>query len=80
MMRSRFDEQLQQLRHELIEMGALCERVIALSVKALEAGDTKLAASVAPVDAGGRGRRRRGYVEHHHRYRHAGADGERGDV
>ena len=50
-MRSRFDEQLQQLRHELIEMGALCERVIALSVKALEAGDTKLAASVAPVDA-----------------------------
>ena len=51
MMRSRFDEQLQQLRHELIEMGALCERVIALSVKALEAGDTKLAASVAPVDA-----------------------------
>ena len=51
MMRSRFDEQLQQLRHELIEMGALCERVIALSVKALEAGDTRLAASVAPVDA-----------------------------
>ena len=51
MMRSRFDEQLQQLRHELIEMGALCERVIALSVKALEAGDAKLAASVAPVDA-----------------------------
>ena len=50
-MRSRFDEQLALLSREMIEMGALCERVIALSVKALEAGDTKLAASVAPVDA-----------------------------
>ena len=50
-MRSRFDEQLALLNRELIEMGALCERVIALSVKALEAGDAKLAASVAPVDA-----------------------------
>ena len=30
MMRSRFDEQLAQLHRELIEMGALCERVIAL--------------------------------------------------
>ena len=27
MMRSRFDEQLAQLHRELIEMGALCERV-----------------------------------------------------
>ena len=51
MMRSRFDEQLALLSREMIEMGALCERVIALSVKALEAGDAKLAASVAPVDA-----------------------------
>ena len=50
-MRSRFDEQLALLSREMIEMGALCERVIALSVKALEAGDAKLAASVAPVDA-----------------------------
>mgnify|MGYP004677569901 FL=1 len=50
-MRSHFDEQLALLSREMIEMGALCERVIALSVKALEAGDAKLAASVAPVDA-----------------------------
>ena len=35
MMRSRFDEQLAQLHRELIEMGALCEEVIALSAQAL---------------------------------------------
>ena len=30
-MRSQFDKQLAQLHRELIEMGALCEQVIALS-------------------------------------------------
>ena len=43
MMRSRFDEQLAQLHRELIEMGALCERVIALASRALTTGDKSLA-------------------------------------
>ena len=47
-MRSRFDEQLALLNRELIEMGALCEEVIAAAAKALMEGDTVLAAQVAP--------------------------------
>ena len=50
-MRSRFDEQLALLNRELIEMGALCEEVIALASKALTECDKKLAAKVAPLDA-----------------------------
>ena len=50
-MRSRFDEQLALLNRELIEMGALCEEVIALSSQALTEGDTALAAKVAPLDS-----------------------------
>ena len=42
-MRSRFDEQLAELNSELIEMGALCEEVIALATKALAEGDMELA-------------------------------------
>ena len=38
-MRSRFDEQLALLNKEMIEMGALCERVIALASRALTTGD-----------------------------------------
>ena len=34
-MRSRFDEQLVVLNTDLIEMGAMCEEVIALAAKAL---------------------------------------------
>ena len=49
-MRKRFDEQLSQLNTELIEMGALCEEVIALAVDALTKADAKLAKTVAPVD------------------------------
>ena len=49
-MRTRFDEQLSQLNTELIEMGALCEEVIALAVDALTRADAKLAKTVAPVD------------------------------
>lgn len=45
-MRTRFDEQLEQLHTELIAMGALCENAIARSVKALESGDVDLAKSV----------------------------------
>ena len=47
-MRSRFDEQLALLNRELIEMGALCEEVIAAAAKALREGDTALAAQIAP--------------------------------
>ena len=49
-MRSRFDEQLALLNRELIEMGALCEEVIALSAQALTEGIAELAARVAPLD------------------------------
>ena len=49
-MRSKFDEQLALLNKELIEMGALCEEVIALSSKALTELDKTLAAKVAPLD------------------------------
>ena len=50
-MRSRFDEQLARLNKELIEMGALCEEVIALASKALSEADLSLAKKVAPLDA-----------------------------
>ena len=50
-MRNKFDEQLLQLNHEMIEMGALCEEVIALSSQALTEGDTALASKVAPLDS-----------------------------
>ena len=49
-MRSRFDEQLALLNRELIEMGSLCEEVIALASRALTKGDRELAAKVAPLD------------------------------
>ena len=49
-MRSRFDEQLALLNKDLIEMGAMCEEVIALAAKALLDGDPALAAKVAPLD------------------------------
>ena len=50
-MRSRFDEQLAELNKELIEMGALCEEVIAMASQALTAGDPEQARKVAPLDA-----------------------------
>ena len=50
-MRSHFDEQLALLNRELIEMGALCEEVIALASKALTDMDKKLADKVAPLDS-----------------------------
>ena len=43
-MRRQFDQQLALLNRELIEMGALCEEVIALAAKALTEGDPALAA------------------------------------
>ena len=50
-MRSRFDEQLALLNKEMIEMGALCEEVIALASRALTEADPELAKKVAPLDA-----------------------------
>ncbi len=50
MMRSRLDEGLKTLNHEMIEMGALCEEVIAMATAALTSGDTALAAQVRPRD------------------------------
>ena len=50
MIRSRFDEQLELLNRELIEMGELCEQVISMAARALMSGDTKLAAQITPLD------------------------------
>ncbi len=50
-MRSRFDEQLALLNHELISMGALCEEVISLAAEALMKCDTGIAALVIPLDS-----------------------------
>ena len=45
-MRNRFDEQLFELNRDLIEMGAMCEEVIASAAKALSNGDLDLAHKV----------------------------------
>ena len=45
-MRNRFDEQLFELNRELIEMGSMCEEVIASVAKALSTGDMVLARKV----------------------------------
>ncbi|MBR2954960.1 MAG: phosphate signaling complex protein PhoU [Ruminococcus sp.] len=50
-MRSRFDEQLNTLNTEMIEMGAMCEEVIALASKALTTGDVSLAERVSELSA-----------------------------
>ena len=50
-MRSRFDEKLNTLNTEMIEMGALCEESIALASKALTTGDVSLAERVSELSA-----------------------------
>lgn len=45
-MRNRFDEQLFELNKEIIEMGSMCEEMIASAAKALADGDLHLAAQV----------------------------------
>ena len=45
-MRNRFDEQLLMLNKKMIEMGALCERVIELAEEALLEGDLESAKKV----------------------------------
>lgn len=49
-MRSKFGMQLANLNKELIEMGALCEQVIALAAKSLAEGDIKTAKKIFPLD------------------------------
>lgn len=50
-MRNRFDEQLARLHREMIEMGALCETVIAMAGKALAEGDRELAKEIIFMDS-----------------------------
>ena len=45
-MRNRFDVQLFELNREMIEMGSLCEEIIASAAKALSTGDMELAGRV----------------------------------
>lgn len=50
-MRAKFDEELNQLNNSLIMMGALCEKAIANSAKALAEGDICAAQSVSELAA-----------------------------
>lgn len=50
-MRSKFDEQLDLLNHELISMGGLCENAIAMSAKALTEYNKALAVKVPELAA-----------------------------
>lgn len=50
-MRSKFDQQLEQLNKEMITMGAMCENAIALSAKALDSGDVATASRVPELSA-----------------------------
>ena len=49
-MRNRFDQQLEQLHVELIQMGALCEDAIAAAAEALIRGDEDLARSAQEAE------------------------------
>ena len=50
-MRKTFDEQLMQLNREMITMGSLCEKVIAMAAKSLLEGDKELAEKVVNGDS-----------------------------
>ncbi len=49
-MTSRLDEQLLKLNKKMIEMGALCEEILALSATALIEGDVEIKEKVEPID------------------------------
>ena len=49
-MRSKFDEQLEFLNTQMIQMGALCEAAIANAITALQTGDAELAKNVFAID------------------------------
>ena len=50
-MRNKFDEQLERLHTELIEMGALCEKVIDETYKALMSEDIAAAQEIMKEDS-----------------------------
>lgn len=50
-MRSKFDEQLELLHKELIQIGALCENAIEMAAKALAEGNVKIAEQVSELSA-----------------------------
>lgn len=50
-MRRKFDEQLEMLNRELIEMGALCEEIIAVSANALSEGDASAKEKALTIDS-----------------------------
>ena len=49
-MRNKFDEQLELLKTNMIQMGALCESAIANATKALIQGDLELAKKAIAAD------------------------------
>lgn len=49
-MKTRFEEQLEEMHVELIKMGSLCEKAITLSVKALESGTEEEIRQVSLAD------------------------------
>lgn len=49
-MRNRFDSQLETLNNLMIEMGSMCEEIIALTAKALQTGDLTLAARIPKLE------------------------------
>ena len=51
-MRNRFDEQLFELNKEIIEMGGMCEEMIASAARALTEGDVELATQVIENGSG----------------------------
>ncbi|MEE0867363.1 MAG: phosphate signaling complex protein PhoU [Clostridia bacterium] len=50
-MRSKFDEQLNKLNRELIEMGALCEQIIAMAAKALSEKNLTAKNDISAIDS-----------------------------
>ncbi len=50
-MRNHFDEQLNELRHKLTHMGALCEEAIALAARALMEANTAVGRRALTLDA-----------------------------
>lgn len=49
-MRNKFDEQLEKLNNDLVEMGALCESAIACAIKALLTNDKDLAKEAMRIE------------------------------
>ncbi|HAP79458.1 MAG TPA: phosphate transport system regulatory protein PhoU, partial [Ruminococcus sp.] len=49
-MRNRFDSQLELLNHKMIEMGSMCEEIIAIVAKALTTADEKLIKKISLLE------------------------------